>query len=307
MSINICIVGSINMDLVVRTPRLPGPGETMRGGPFRTNPGGKGANQAVAAARLGAHVTFVGAAGSDDYGRSLQEMLQQEGIDAAHLMIRQGQSTGVGMIMVDTEGNNAIVVAPGANDLVSPSDIDNIADLIAEADMLLLQMEIPPAANERAIQIAESLGTRIMLNAAPARPLSPSLLAKVDFLVANETESRLLTGTDASVPDAAIASRITSMGPRIAVVTHGAEGATWCITDAAHHQDAFAVEAIDGTGAGDAFIAALAIAHAERDFDDQRLHESIRFASAAGALAAMREGAIPAMPNRKGVEQLLNR
>ncbi|MFN2182802.1 MAG: ribokinase, partial [Anaerolineae bacterium] len=194
MAPRIAVAGSLNMDLVVRSPRIPRPGETIIGGEYRHVPGGKGANQAVAAARLGAQVAMVGRLGRDAFGDQLRNNLAAGGVDTSFVVQDAGIATGVALIVVDDAGQNSIVVAPGANMRLSPADIDAAAQAIAGADALLLQLESPLDAVIRAAEVAHDHGVTVILNPAPARPLPPHLLALVDVLIPNESEAALLTG-----------------------------------------------------------------------------------------------------------------
>ena len=228
MSTEIVVVGSLNMDLVVRTPRLPRPGETIIGGEaFQTLPGGKGANQAVAAARLGAQVTMVGCVGEDDFGRALLANLEAEGVD--HRFVRRDEeaATGVAFIVVDDEGQNSIVVASGANHRLTPADVEAAGELFAGAEMLLLQLESPLAVVQRAAEVARAHGVTVILNPAPAQPLPPELLALVDVLVPNESETALLSGQPVGEEEeaAAAAGALRRQGVETVILTLGARGA----------------------------------------------------------------------------------
>lgn len=286
----LCLVGSANLDLVVQAPRFPRPGETLLGGPFATYPGGKGANQAVAAARLGAQVDFLGCVGDDDGGRSLLRVFAAEGVDTDSLEVRAGATTGVGVITVDPSGENHIVVAPGANGLPDAAWVEARADAIRRADALLLQLEIPLEANLRAARIARAAGVPVFLNAAPAAQLPGEFLALVDTLVVNQHEYELM-GQPAV--------------PRL-VVTFGKGGAR-CIDRAADgtitsdlRQASFGVEVVDTTAAGDAFCAAFATAWAA----GEEPRDCLSWGTAAGALACCVAGAMPALPRRQAVRAM---
>jgi ribokinase len=298
--VRITVLGSLVMDLVVEVPRMPVPGEALTAGRLAIVPGGKGANQAIAAARLGADIAMIGTVGDDPFGQQLLALLDSEGIDRAHVRMAPDVPTGVAMPMVLPDGQNSIIVAPSANFAVTVAEIERAASAIAGADMLLLQHEVPDEANLAAARIAASAGVPVLLNPAPARPIGPDLLACVDVLVPNEVEAAMLCGDGPQGP-AAQARALYRDPMRAVVVTLGEAGAASFdgSIEAAH--PAFAVRAIDTVGAGDAFIGAFAIALC----DGVDLATAIRFASAAGALATLRRGASPAMPWRTDLEAFL--
>ncbi|MEH1102721.1 ribokinase [Micromonospora sp. CPCC 205561] len=289
----VVVVGSANMDLVGTAPALPRPGETLLGTDFVMVPGGKGANQAVAAARAGASCAFLGAIGSDAFGVTLRARITAAGVGTDQLRTTYGTS-GVALVMVDVAGENAILVSPGANasmvDLTEPE-----LTAVREADVLLAQLEIPVATVTRAAVVARAAGTRVVLNAAPAVPVPPELLAATDLLVVNETEAQALTGRGRDEPSA-----LLDLAPR-AVLTLGAEGAWYGDRDGtAVHVPAVKVDVVDSTAAGDAFTAALAVAWGEgRDVVD-----AVRWAAAAGAACARRLGASVALPSRAEIDAL---
>lgn len=301
----LCILGSINMDLVVRVPRLPAPGETMLGGEFATHPGGKGANQAVAAARMGAEVAMVGRLGDDAHGQAMRELLTREGIDASRVLMTAGAATGVALITVGEGGENTIAVASGANALLTPGDAEAAREAILHADVLLMQLETPLETIVRAAEIARESGTRVILNAAPAQPLPRELVAVIDGLICNEVEAGVVVGPG---PGPALA-RFWSLPTELLVMTQGAAGACYRhdgrLAQVAPHR----VEPIDTVGAGDAFAGALAVRIAEHQIreglDDVGVLDAICWANAAGALATMRAGAIPSLPTRGEVVRLL--
>lgn len=303
MSPHIVVVGSINMDLVVRVPRLPLPGETLLAHDFQAIPGGKGANQAVAAARLGARVTMIGRVGDDGYGLRLKSGLENEGIDAHHVGA-VGCSSGIAVIAIADEGANSIMVVAGANQQLTPADIHRLAAVIASADLLLVQLEVPLESVQAAIEIAHANGVVTILDPAPApaTPL-PADLMQVDVLTPNESEAAALTGIapadHAQAVQAAEALRLG--GARNVVLKLGASGALLLPANGAIEMaPAFEVAAVDSTGAGDAFTAALGVGLGE----GLPLAQAVCFACAAGALATTRLGAQPAMPARREVEDL---
>ncbi|NGQ95852.1 ribokinase [Brevibacillus sp. SYP-B805] len=297
----IAVVGSINMDLVVTASQLPVAGETILGEQFQTIPGGKGANQAVAAARLGARVAMVGAVGDDMFGRRMRDQLQQEGVEITHVKVVPGQATGVAMIQVSQAGENTIVVVPGANHALRPDDIEEAEQAIAEADVMLVQLEIPLATVAKAVEIAERSGTMIILNPAPAQPLPDTLLAKTDLLTPNETELAVLTtGKATAYGDmmTLVAALKERLGKGNLLVTRGEKGVYYEIDGQRGEQPAYAVKAVDTTAAGDSFNAGLATRIAE----GASWKEAIDFASRVAALTVTRFGAQSSLPTRKEVD-----
>lgn len=291
---DIVVLGSTNMDLVTYVEKAPQRGETVTGREFRTIPGGKGANQAIAAARAGGNVLMIGAVGNDAYGTHLRSTLEHSGVDTDDLRTADGPS-GTAHIVVDDEGGNAIVVIPGANDTLDhlgPGD----EGVIASADTLLLQLEIPLAAVLAGAQAARRHGVRTILTPAPAQPLPDELFAAVDLLVPNEHEAATLTGrTDPR--DAAIG--LLDLVPAV-VVTLGALGSLYVSRGADPVTvPAPKVDAVDSTGAGDTFVGALAVALGE----ERPMHEALAWAAAAAALSVQREGATAAMPYRPEIEE----
>ncbi|MGW2822592.1 ribokinase [Streptomyces sp. NPDC001443] len=289
----IVVLGSTNMDLVAYVEKAPQRGETVTGREFRTIPGGKGANQAIAAARAGAGVAMIGAVGNDSFGTRLRATLEDSGVDTGLLRTAEGPS-GTAHIVVDDEGGNAIVVVPGANgtvDHLTPAD-DN---LVASADALLLQLEIPLRAVVAGARAARAHGVRTILTPAPAQPLPPDLLAAVDLLVPNEHEAAALTGrTDPREAALALLDQVPEV-----VVTLGAAGSLYAARGAAPLTvPAPRVSAVDSTGAGDTFVGALAVALGE----DRSVREALAWAAAAAALSVQREGASASMPYRSEIE-----
>jgi ribokinase len=299
MDKTIVVVGSLNMDLVVRSTQLPLPGETIIGSDFRTFPGGKGANQAVAAARLGARVKMIGRVGKDPFGDSLMQTLAKDGIDASFVGRDPQAATGVALITVDAGGQNTIVVASGANGQVTPQDILQAESAFAGSAVLLLQLEIPLQAIEKAIELARKHHLQVVLNPAPAQPLAKELLAGVDTLIPNQTELRLLTGMDEIQP---AAHRLLEMGVRQVVVTLGEQGALVCGEGGEFTLPAYRVEAVDATAAGDAFVGAYAVALLEGESPIQ----AARRGNAAGALAVTRQGAQPSLPTREELDNFVS-
>jgi ribokinase len=292
----IVVAGSANMDLVGVAPRLPLPGETVLGDDFLMMPGGKGANQAIAAARAGGHAVFLGAIGSDAFGVTLNARISAAGVDTAHLRTSYGVS-GVAVIMVDRAGENSILVAPGANNtFVELTDAEQRT--IADGDVLLCQQEIPLATVAAAVRAARAGGTRTILNAAPARELPADLLASVDLLVVNEVEAQAITGS--GTPDLA---GLLALVPRV-VLTLGAAGARFAERGGAEELvPPFVVEVADTTAAGDAFTGALAVAWGE----GRSLTDAVRWANAAGAACARKLGASSSLPTRAEIDELYER
>lgn len=255
----IVVVGSTNMDLVVTCPSIPRPGETVLGGQFVTISGGKGANQAVAAARLGAEVTFVGSFGADSFGMETRRQLVGEGIDLTFSRQDEFSPHGVALILVDALGENAIAVAPGANLRLTPDDIRRAETAIRGADVLLLQLEVDLATVSETLRVAEAAGVPVILNPAPFRTLSSTDLGRVAYLVANESEAAgLLRELDLMAPDRQV-RQLLELGPKNALITIGSGGVWWATADAVAHQPALPVTATDTTAAGDAFCGGLAV------------------------------------------------
>lgn len=300
---DIIVVGSLNMDLVVRSPRHPKPGETIIGGDFRRIPGGKGANQAVAAARLGARVEMIGRVGGDGFGSELLANLRAAGVGTGGILQDAAAATGVALIVVDAQGQNAIVVASGANMRVTAGDVDRAMSALGGAAAVLLQLESPLPVVAHAARLGRHHGARVILNPAPAQPLDADLLALIDYLVPNESETELLTGIQ--VRDARsrkrAADKLLQQGVGTVVLTLGEHGALLVNSDGATHIPAFRVEVVDTTAAGDAFVGALGVALAE----GQSPTKAMRFASAAAAISVTRMGAQPSLPTRAEVEVFL--
>lgn len=299
----ISVVGSLNMDLVVRSPRIPQPGETIIGYEWHTIPGGKGANQTVAAARMGGLVSMVGRVGGDAFAQPLMENLADCGVDHTHVTRDLEAATGVALITVDDEGENTIVVASGANKQLSPQDVEAAEDLIAASKVLLLQLESPLETVMRAAQLANMHSVTVVLNPAPARQLPVELLSLVDVLVPNESETALLTGLPVSSPEEleSAAGALLEKGIGTVILTLGAQGALLAEAGGFVRVPAFKVDPVDTTAAGDAFMGAFGVALAE----EKPVAEAVRWGNAAGALAATKLGAQTSLPSREEVEALL--
>jgi len=296
----ILVVGSSNTDLIIRVPRLPRPGETVLGGEFSTAAGGKGANQAVAAARAGGRVTFVARIGADGFGDRALANIESNGIDARFVLRNEGAPSGIALITVDERGENSISVASGANALLAAADIERAGEAFAAADILLLQLESPLDAVAAAVREARKRGVPVVLNPAPARDLDDDLLRLVAVLTPNEHEAGLLAGIavkdERSARDAA--RRLRDRGPATVVVTLGERGVYAVAPGFEAHVPAFKVEPVDTTAAGDVFNGALAVALAET----LPLPEALRFAQAAAAISVTRPGAQPSAPTRAEIE-----
>ncbi len=292
MTAEVAVVGSVNLDFVVPVERQPAPGETVLGGDHRPLPGGKGANQAVAAARLGRRVAMIGRVGADGHGRSLRAALEAEGVDTRLLVEDPEAPTGLALIAVAADGDNTIVVSPGANGRVDRTDVARADDVLRHAAVTLIQQEIPEAAVAAAVRAA---GGTVVLNPAPARRPDLSVLARVDVLVPNRTELAILTGTDVprrAEEAAALAARLD--GPRAVVVTLGVEGALVLTGAHVEYLPAPAVAAVDTTGAGDAFCGGLADALA----GGAEVVEAARWSVRVAAASVTQPGAQAGMPTR---------
>jgi len=300
----VVVVGSINMDLVVRSTRLPAPGETLIGDSLSEIPGGKGANQAVGAARLGADVSLIGRLGDDGFGDTLRRALGVEGIQLDGVELTRECCSGVAIIGVEDSGQNCITVVPGANGRLTPDDVQRQALAIAQADVLLLQLEVPIQTVLAAIELAKTNDVLTILDPAPAIRDYPPELLSVDVVCPNESEAALLTGIEITTTESALraAEKLQQLGARQVVITLGDKGAVF--RDASGnsgHLEPFSVTTVDTTAAGDAFAAALGIRLAEGG----SLQDAGRFACAAGAVAASRKGAQPGMPSRADVNALV--
>ena len=303
----VTVVGSLNIDLVCHASRRPDTGETLIGDAFDIFTGGKGFNQATAAARLGAEVTLVGSVGADPFGEMLLAAAENEHINSRFVTSRTDIGTGVATIVVEPDGDNSIIVVPRANMALTTADIDAAVDCIAEADVLLLQLETPIATSEHAAAIAKRHGTTVVLNPAPAQPLPDNLLTYVDILTPNQSETELLSGIKVSSQAEAhraaemLRTRMVDTTNAAVVLTLGAQGALLLTGTTAEHVSALSVDPIDTTGAGDAFCGALATALASGETGPS----AVAFANAAGAAAVTVIGATPSMPTRAKIERLL--
>ena len=293
----IIVIGSTNMDMVVKTSHIPTPGETVLSGSFFMNPGGKGANQAVSVARLGGDVAFVSKVGNDVFGKQSTQLFEEEGIDIAHLLSDDTLPSGVALITVDQSGENSIVVASGANAGLTPADLEDALDKIAGAGIVLMQLEIPMETVHFAAIYAVKHGVKVILNPAPANTLPPKLLSCIDIITPNQSEAAMLSGIN--VTDAATAAQaavaIHNLGVKSVIITMGAMGCVIYDKGEITVVPAQKVEAVDTTAAGDVFCGALAVALAEGG----TLFDAVNFASRAAAISVTRMGAQPSIPYRK--------
>ena len=296
----ILVIGSSNTDMVIQAPYLPTAGETVLGKKFVMNPGGKGANQAVAAARLGGNVSFLGKLGEDLFGQQAIANLQREGISTDYLLVDPKYSSGVALITVDKQGENTIVVASGANMALTEAEILQSQEAIAQAKLILLQLEIPLDTVELAVKIASESGKTIILNPAPAFPLTDSLLSRVTILTPNQTEAKILTGIEVDSPSTArlAAQQLYKRGVANVIITLGKEGAYLFNEQVAQLIPSYTVEAVDTTAAGDTFNGALAVAISE----GQEMVEAVKFANLTAAVSVTRLGAQSSLPRRQEVE-----
>ena len=296
----IVVIGSINMDLVLRVPRMPLPGETLTGGAFRTIPGGKGANQAVACARLSGkvagaqQVAMIGCVGDDAFGATLRAALVGDGIIDSHVTTLPGVASGIASILVDDKGQNSIVIAGGANDLLSPAHIDAARALIEQADIVVLQLETPMATVVHAIQLARSLGKTVVLNPAPAASLPDGVLELVDYLIPNEIEAAMLAGVSPEGADAkALAAALQKLGSDNVIITLGSKGVHAALYGGDFTFPADVVQAVDTTAAGDTFIGGF-VAGLASGMDEA---EAIQQGQRAAAWSVTKPGAQTSIPH----------
>ena len=299
----IVVVGSINMDLVVSVKELPAAGETIMSSSYQTIPGGKGANQAIAASRLGAEVTMIGCVGTDSFGASLKERLKQENINTEYVGTVPETKSGTALITLDEKGENTIIVAAGANAALRPAAVEEAEDVIQSADVLLVQLEIPLETVEAALALARRHQVQTILNPAPARKLPPGVLAQVDILTPNETEAKTLFEGEgiellSVLGDEDWQDFAEELGETVLLLTMGENGVVYISRKGVQEYPAYKMKAIDTTGAGDAFNGALAVALAE----GKELEEMIAFAQKAASVSVTRFGAAPSLPSRKEVE-----
>jgi ribokinase len=300
---DLVVVGSLNVDVSVRADRLPAAGETVRAHSLRVGPGGKGLNQAVAAARMGGRVHMVGHTGADRFAEIPLAALREEGIDATYVKSLEGQHTGTALIVVDGSGQNQIAVAGGANVVLSPEHVRGAIAAFRASAVLLVQLEAPLDAVQSALELAREHGLRTVLDPAPARELSPALLRLVDVLTPNETEARFLTGLEVRDPESAARAgrQLVERTQGDVLVTLGAQGVVWCYATGFDHVPAPRVEALDATGAGDALCGALGVELARELPLGRSLERAVRAATA----STLRAGAAASMPRAAELASLL--
>lgn len=301
MNRKIVVIGSCNTDMVISMKRLPLPGETLIGGEFFMNSGGKGANQAVAAARLGGEVCFVAKVGNDPFGSRAVDQYKGEGIAVRHISVDKEHPSGVALIMVDEYGENSIAVASGANAHLDARDIDRAEKAIADAGIVLMQLETPLETVEYVARLAKGMGKKVVLNPAPAHVLPDSLLGDLYMLIANETEAEFISGTQITDMDsvARAADIIYNKGVENVVITLGSKGAFIKEKGSYHQVSAMRVKAVDATAAGDTFCGAVCVALSE----GKSLTEAVEFANRCAAVTVTRRGAQASIPYRREVEE----
>lgn len=301
---SILVIGSFMMDLVVRTPRAPEDGETIIGDNFSRFPGGKGANQAVAAARLNEKVTMIGKLGGDQFGDEAIKTLINEGIDTKYLLQDFNENTGVGLVTLERNGNNRIIVVPGANLRYSVTDLEKVKEVIKASKILIVQLEMDIEMVEKAVSMANYYHTPVILNPAPARELSDKLLSQVTYLTPNETEVEILTGIKVNeIGDAENAGKVLlkKRSKKNVIITLAEKGSLIVNDNGVEHVSGFSVKPVDSVAAGDSFNGALAVGIVK----ELPLPEVVRFANAVGAITVTREGAIPSLPYASEVESFI--
>jgi ribokinase len=300
---SVVVFGSINMDLVARTPRLPGPGETITGKVFQTFPGGKGANQAVACSRLGAKTYMVGRVGGDEFGEKLKDELEKAGVDHENVVVDTMTSSGVALIAVEDSAENTIIVIPGANGQVDDQDLIRLEAVLTKSEVLLLQLEIPLEMVMAAAKLAKENNVKVILDPAPAQMLPEEIYPLLDIITPNETETELLVSFSLETKeDAAKAAKILmGRGASNVIIKMGSRGAFALMGDQEESFEPYQVTTVDTVAAGDAFNGALAVALSE----NLPVEKAIQWGMAGGALSVTKEGAQPAMPERKELKELL--
>ena len=300
----IVVIGSSNVDLIMQMDHLPKPGETVLGGVFNQTYGGKGANQAVGAARSGADVSFISALGDDGFAPDFVANFKKDQIDVSRISFKKGFATGTALIMIDKNGENCISVAPGANNELKPEEIDAAEAILAEAEMILLQCEIHPQTLRYIIRKASDMNKKLLLNLAPAISLEAEYLAPLEWLIVNESEASFLVGRSVETAQE-MESAVHELEQRVkggVILTLGSKGSFIARGATREHVAAFSVQAVDTTAAGDIYCGSLATALAE----DKTIREAVRFASAAAAIAVTRLGAQPSAPSRIEIEEFLS-
>jgi ribokinase len=297
------VIGSTNVDFLIKSDKLPSFGETVTGGIFMQNFGGKGANQAVGAARAGGNVSFVTCLGEDLYADELMRNFRKDGIDTKYVFRDRDSATGSALIMLDKEGNNYLSVAPGANYRLTPAHIDMTLDAFLEAEMIVMQMELSPVTTYYVFELAKKHGKKVLFNLAPAMPFNKDVLKQVFAFVVNEVEASMVTGlkveTDDEIRTASLA--LLEMGPEVIVITLGSQGSFIAAPGYSQFVPSYKVKAVDTTAAGDVYCGSLAVALVE----GRTLAEAVRFAGAAAAISVTRLGAQPSAPARKEIEAFM--
>nr|WP_294573687.1 ribokinase [uncultured Romboutsia sp.] len=296
---NICVIGSLNMDLVVNVDKMPKPGQTIIGSNFKEVPGGKGANQAVAMARLNGNVSMIGKVGEDGFGQTLINALKNDKVDTTYIKTTKG-ATGVALITVDNNAQNSIVVSPGANFEVKEEDIDNNIEAIKNSDIVVLQLETPLNTIKYALKKSKELNKYTILNPAPALKLDDEIIKNVDLLTPNETELEIISGVNIETEEdiQKAAQIMIEKGVKELIVTLGSKGSLYINKEKSIFKKAYKVEAVDTTAAGDSYTAALAVALSK----DKNIEEAMDFASKVGALSVLKEGAQSSLPTLEDVE-----
>ena len=296
---NICVIGSLNMDLVVNVDKMPKPGQTIIGSNFKEVPGGKGANQAVAMARLNGNVSMIGKVGEDGFGQTLINSLKNDKVDTTYIKTTKG-ATGVALITVDNNAQNSIVVSPGANFEVKEEDIDNNIEAIKNSDIVVLQLETPLNTIKYALKKSKELNKYTILNPAPAVKLDDEIIKNVDLLTPNETELEIISGVNIETEEdiQKAAQIMIEKGVKELIVTLGSKGSLYINKEKSIFKKAYKVEAVDTTAAGDSYTAALAVALSK----DKNIEEAMDFASKVGALSVLKEGAQSSLPTLEDVE-----
>jgi ribokinase len=303
MSHKILVIGSTNVDFLIKSDKLPSFGETVTGGIFMQNFGGKGANQAVGAARAGGEVTFVTCLGEDLYAEELVRSFEKDGIDTRYVFKDKESATGSALIMLDKEGNNYLSVAPGANYRLTPAHIDRTLDVFPEAEMIVMQMELSLDTTYHVFELAKKHGKKVLFNLAPAMPFNKDMLKLVYAFVVNEVEASMVTGkkveTDDEIRKAALT--LLDLGPKVIVITLGSNGSFFATRENSQYVPSYKVKAVDTTAAGDVYCGSLAVALVE----GKTLAEAVRFAGAAAAISVTRLGAQPSAPNRLEIDAFI--